>query len=263
MNSLNANGISIHYKLEGRPGAPVILFANSIGTDFRIWDEVAAELAQEYRLLRYDMRGHGLSDVTPGPYSMTLLAQDALALLDALEIEQAHVCGLSIGGMMAQQLAATQPKRLSSAVFCDTAMRIGTEEMWNARAQAVRRDGLPAIADAVLERWFTAAFRAGTAMAPYRNMLRNIAPEGYAACCEAIRDADLRAQAQGIELPALVVVGAEDVATSPAAAGELAQALPNGRLEVLPGAAHIPCVEQPQALANLIRRFLREVSDVR
>ena len=256
MQYIKANGITVHYALDGPAVAPVVLFANSIGTDLRIWDGVVAELAGEYRLLRYDMRGHGLTDVTPGPYTMAQLADDAAALLEALDIRRAHLCGLSIGGMVAQQLAASRPERVARAIFCDTALRIGPPEMWQQRAQAVRESGTAAIADGVMQRWFTEAYRAGDGVAVYRNMLSRMPAEGYAACCEAIRDADLRAAAAVIQAPSLVVVGEQDMATPPEDAQALADALAQAELRLLPSAAHIPCVEQPVMLARLIRDFL-------
>lgn len=258
MQYVIANGITIHYALEGPAEAPVLLFANSIGTDLRIWDDVVAELRGDYRLLRYDMRGHGLSDAPAGPHSMALLAQDAIDLLAALDIDRAHVCGLSLGGMVAQQLAAGRPDLVDRVILCNTAMQIGPAAMWDERAQRVRQEGTQALVAGVMQRWFTEAYLASDRAALYRNMLSRIAAEGYAGCCEAIRDADLRAAAATIEKPALVVVGDQDVATPPRDAEALAAALPNGRLEVVAGAAHITCVEQPVALARLIRAFLSE-----
>ncbi len=255
MEFIPAGGITVHYSLEGRADGPTLVFINSIGTDLRIWDRVAAALADRYRLLRYDMRGHGLTDVTPGPYSIASLAEDCAALLDALGLEQVHVCGLSIGGMVAQQLAASYPQRVRSAVFCDTAMRIGTPEMWNERAAAVRTGGMEAIADAVMQRWFTET-TLERGVAGYRNLLCRTSPEGYAACCEAIRDADLRPLAAAICIPALVLVGDADLATPPAVVKELADALPNARFETIAGAAHLPCLEKPEQVAASIRAFL-------
>jgi 3-oxoadipate enol-lactonase len=258
MRFVHAAGITMHYALDGAEDAPVILFANSIGTDLRIWDDVVAELRHDFRLLRYDMRGHGLTDVTPGPYGMAQLGEDAVALLDALGIAKVHLCGLSIGGMVAQQVAARHPLRVRRAVFCDTAMRIGTADMWNQRAQAVRQGGTASIVDGVIPRWFTQTFLATTAAVGYRNMFGRTPAEGYAGCCEAIRDADLTAAAGSIDAPALVVVGDEDMATPPSEARALAEALADGRLRSVLGAAHLPCVEQPQTLAALIRDFLSE-----
>lgn len=260
MQYLQANGITIHYALDGPAAAPVILFANSIGSDLRIWDRLVAELRQEYRLLRYDMRGHGLTDLTPGPYTLAQLTADALGLLDALEIRKAHVCGLSLGGMVAQQLAASHPERIERAIFCDTAMRIGPPEMWDQRAATVRQEGTAAIAEAAMQRWFTKAYHAREGVAVYRNMVSRIPAEGYAACCAAIRDADLEAAAKTIAAPALVVVGEQDVATPLADAQALAAALPNARVRTIADAAHIPCVDQPAQLAQLMREFLAEDS---
>ncbi|MEX0730084.1 MAG: 3-oxoadipate enol-lactonase [Aquisalimonadaceae bacterium] len=258
MRFADCGGFTTHYALEGREGAPVILFANSVGTDFRIWDDVAAVLREDYRLLRYDMRGHGLTDVVDGPYSMAQLAEDCVQLLDALNIEQVHVCGLSIGGMVAQQLAAVHPQRIRSAIFCDTAMRIGTVDMWNERARAVRQDGMASIADGVLQRWFTDAFLA-RGVAGYHNMFCRIPAEGYAGCCEAIRDADLTAQASTIRVPSLAIVGEADVATPPDAVAALAAAVADCRFKSLASAGHIPCIEQPRALAATLQAFLHEV----
>lgn len=258
MQYTKANGITVHYALEGPATAPVILFANSIGTDLRIWDGVTAELCGQFQLLRYDMRGHGLTDVTPGPYTMEQLAEDAAGLLDALNISRAHICGLSIGGMVAQQLLGSRPDLIERAIFCDTAMQIGPATMWDERARAVRQAGTAAIADGVMQRWFTEAYLAGDGVPVYRNMLSRVAAEGYASCCEAIRDADLRPMAAQIQQSSLVVVGDQDAATPLVDAQALAEALPNARLQVVAGAAHIPSVEQPQALAHLIRTFLDE-----
>lgn len=260
MRYVQANGITIHYALDGPPAAPVILFTNSIGSDLRIWNGVVAELRNTYRLLRYDMRGHGLTDITPGPYSMAQLAADALGLLDALAIRKAHVCGLSLGGMVAQQLAAQHPERVGRVILCGTAMRIGPPEMWEQRAATVRQHGTAALAEAVMQRWFTEAYRAGEGVAVYQNMLSRIPAEGYAACCEAIRDADLEPAAKSIAAPALVLVGEQDVATPLADAQALAGTLPNARLRTVPEAAHIPSVEQPARLAGLLREFLSEDS---
>lgn len=258
MRFVEVAGFTTHYRLEGPDNAPVILFSNSLGTDFRIWDDVASALTDHYRVLRYDMRGHGLTDVTPGPYSMDLLARDCVDLLDALNIERAHVCGLSIGGMVAQQLAARHGERVSSVVFCDTAMKIGTTDMWQERADVARAQGPEAMVDAVMQRWFTAPFR-DRGIAVYRNMFSRISGEGYAACSEAIRDADLRGQAADIRMPALALVGSEDAATPPDGVKALADAVKDARFQVIDNAGHIPCVEQPGAVTEALTAFLREV----
>lgn len=255
-----AGGITVHHDLAGPAGAPVVLFANSIGTSFHIWDAQAAALSGRFRVLRYDMRGHGLTDATPGPYGMDTLADDALAMLDALAIDRAHVCGLSIGGMMAQRMAAKAPHRVASLMLCDTASRIGPPSVWDDRIAAIRERGMPAIAQGVMTRWFTERFRAEQAdrVRGYANMLGRTTAEGYIGCAMAIRNADLGADAARIACPTLVLVGDQDAATPPALARELAETIPGARFALLPDAAHIPCVEQPEALTAQLLPFLEE-----
>lgn len=248
--------ITVHYRLDGPETAPVLVFANSLGTDLRIWDAVVADLAADWRVLRYDLRGHGLSDVTPGPYSMDRLAEDLEGLLDALGLDRVSLCGLSIGGMIAQQFAGTRPDRVERVVFCDTTMRMPEPGMWDERAGQARRDGLDALAEAAIGRWFTEPVRQTAFAAGIRNMVARTTVEGYAACCEAIRDMDLEPRARAVRAPALVVVGEHDPATPPEAAAALAEALPDSRLEVLEGLAHLGCVEQPGRFVSLLRDFL-------
>ena len=263
MPFIEAAGITQHYDLTGPADAPVLLFANSIGTSFQIWDAVVPHLSQRYRVLRYDMRGHGLTQVTPvteeAGYSMDTLADDAAGLLDALGIARAHVCGLSIGGMMAQRLAVKAPGRVHGLILCDTAGMIGPPSIWADRIAAIRARGMGAIADGVMARWFTQGFRDSRPdqIRGYTAMVARTTEDGYVGCSMAIRDADLRAANAAITAPTLVICGAEDVATPPEVARELAAGIPGARFELLPGAAHIPGVEKPTELAALIDSFLR------
>ncbi len=262
MPFIEAAGITQHYDLTGPADAPVLLFANSIGTSFHIWDAVVPHLSQRYRVLRYDMRGHGLTQVTPvteeAGYSMDLLADDAAGLLDALGIDRAHVCGLSIGGMMAQRLAVKAPGHVHGLILCDTAGVIGPPSIWADRIAAIRARGMAAIADGVMARWFTQAFRDSRPdqIRGYTAMVARTTEDGYVGCSMAIRDADLRAANAGIAAPTLVICGEHDVATPPDAARDLASGIPGARFELLPGAAHIPGVEKPAELAALIDGFL-------
>ena len=263
MPFIEAAGITQHYDLTGPDDAPVLLFANSIGTSFHIWDAVVPHLSQRYRILRYDMRGHGLTEVTPvsddAGYSMDLLADDAAGLLDALGIQRAHVCGLSIGGMMAQRLAVKAPGRIHGLILCDTAAVIGPRSVWTDRIAAIRARGMTAISDGVMARWFTQAFRDGRPdqIRGYTAMVARTTEDGYVGCAMAIRDADLHAANAAIAAPTLVICGEHDVATPPDAARDLAAGIPGARFELLPGAAHIPGVEKPAELAALIDGFLR------
>ncbi len=263
MPFIDAGGLTVHYDLTGPDGAPVLLFANSIGTSLHVWDALVPVLSARYRLLRYDMRGHGLTEATPvsgeSGYSLDLLAGDAVALLDALGIERAHVCGLSIGGMMAQRLAVLAPQRVDGLILCDTAGLIGPPAVWADRIAAIRARGLPSIAEGVMGRWFTERFRAERPdqIRGYVAMLGRTTEDGYVGCAMAIRDADLRAGNAAITAPTLVIVGEQDAATPPTLARELADSIPGARFAVLPDAAHIPCVERPAELAALIDDFLR------
>jgi len=263
MPFIEAGGITVHYDLTGPTAAPVLLFANSIGTSFHIWDAMVPALSRNCRVLRYDMRGHGLTQVTPvteaAGYSMDGLAGDALALLDALGIARAHVCGLSIGGMMAQRLAATAPERVHGLILCDTAGLIGPPSVWADRIAAIRARGMASIAEGVMTRWFTERFRTERPdqIRGYVAMLGRTTEDGYIGCAMAIRDADLRADNARIVAPTLVVVGDQDLATPPALARELADSIPGARFALLRDAAHIPCVERPAELAALIDDFLR------
>lgn len=262
MPFVRAGDLVVHYELAGRPERPTIMFANSLGTNFHVWDAQVEALADRFRILRYDMRGHGLTDCPhagdgTGGYTIEQLGDDARGLLDVLRIGPVHFCGLSIGGMVGQRLAATAPGRVRSLVLCDTANRIGPPSRWDDRIAAVAKGGLESIVDAVLKVWFTQGFLADQpdAAKGCANMLMRTPAQGYIGCCLALREADLRDDDARITCPTLVIVGDQDSATSPAAARELSVAIPGARLEVLQQAAHIPTIEQPAALNRLLGEF--------
>lgn len=262
MNSILAeDGIRLHYWIDGPADAPVVLFVNSLGTDLRMWTPQVAAFADRLRVVRYDSRGHGRSDAPPGPYTLERLALDALALLDALNVERAHVCGLSLGGMVALWLAIHRPARVGRAVFANTAARIGSDVTWTARSEAVQAGGMAAIRDAVLARFLSAGFRAShpDVTRTVSEMLLATPPHGYIGCCAALRDADLRHLASTIEAPSLVIGGELDEATSPAQAEDLHAAIVPSELMVIPGVAHLSNLEAPdlfnrRVLDLLIRR---------
>lgn len=260
MQAVTIDGTAVHYAVDGPDGAPALVFANSLGTDFRIWDGVLARLDGRFRTVRYDMRGHGLTGLGGGPYGMPRLAADLDALLDHLGVRAALVCGLSIGGLVAQQLVRDNPSRVRALVLCDTAARIGTPDMWQERIDAIERDGLEGLADAVMERWFAPAFRLTRRdeLAVWRTMLVRTPAEGYARACAAIRDADLTADAARIAVPTLAVCGADDGATPPALVRALADSIPGARYREIGQAGHLPCVEQPDALAGHMLAFFEE-----
>jgi 3-oxoadipate enol-lactonase len=251
-----------HYVLDGPPDAPVVLFANSLGTGVSMWDAQVPELAATHRLLRYDMRGHGLTDVTapddPEPVAVERLAADAAALLDALSIPRVRFVGLSLGGMVGQRFAARYPERTDALAICATGSRIGTAATWDERIATVERDGLGAIADAGMARWFTARTRAERPelVRGFANMLTRTPADGYTAGCRAVRDADLRADDARIRCRTLIVEGAADAVTTPAMGAEMRDAIPGAELVVLDDASHMLCAERPRATNALLRRFL-------
>ncbi len=260
MQAVTIDGLVVHYALEGPEGAPALAFANSLGTDFRIWDRVLARLGGRFRTLRYDMRGHGLSGLGNRAFDVPALAADLDGLLRHAGMEHALVCGLSIGGLVAQQLVRDNPSRVRALVLCDTAARIGTPEMWQTRIAAIHRDGLEALADAVMERWFAPSFRLTRRdeLAAWRTMLVRTPAAAYAGACAAIRDADLSDDAARIAVPTLAVCGAEDGATPPAVVRALADSIPGARYREIADAGHLPCVEQPDALVDHMLTFFRE-----
>ena len=236
-----------HYELSGA-GDSVLLFSNSLGTDYSMWEPQMSALAREFRILRYDTRGHGQSSAAPGEYTIEQLGRDVLALLDALSIERVHFCGLSMGGMIGMWLGVNAPERLRRLVLCNTAARIGTPAAWNARIATVRREGMKTVAAAVIERWFTPEFRAlhPKKVAPAQRMLENSPPDGYAACCAAVRDMDQRETIGTIPVPTLVIYGGQDPVIPNSDALFLKERIPGAEAVELQ-AAHLSNVEQADA----------------
>jgi len=247
----------IHYSLEGQSGTPALLFSNSLGTNYSMWDPQVPELRRKFRVLRYDTRGHGQSSLTPGPYSIEQLGKDVVALLDALDLDRVHFCGLSMGGMIGMWLGVNAPDRLNKLVLCNTAARIATPETWNARIEAVRKNGMKPVAPAVVERWFSSAFRqkAPDAISNIQKILEETNPDGYAACCAAVRDFDFREHLGRIRIPTLVISGALDPATPPADGRFLADHMPGARYAEL-HAAHLSKIEDQHRFNNELTAFL-------
>ncbi|MGA9931670.1 MAG: 3-oxoadipate enol-lactonase [Terriglobales bacterium] len=258
MPFVDVEGLRTHYVLTGDK-APVAVFSNSLGTDFSMWDPQMVELQRRFRILRYDTRGHGQSSVTPGDYTIEQLGRDVLGLLDSLRLERVHFCGLSMGGMIGMWLGIHAPNRVDRLVLSNTAARIGTKEMWNARIATVRKDGMKPVAAAVVERWFTPEFRAVNVenVARAQRMLENSPPEGYAACCAAIRDIDQREAVAQIKSPTLVIYGRSDPVTPTSDAQFLADRI-RGAVKVELAAAHLSNVEQADAFTESLSSFLSQ-----
>jgi 3-oxoadipate enol-lactonase len=253
------NGIVLHYQTSGGKELPPLVFANSLGTSLHIWDQVAEKLAGRFCIVRYDKRGHGLTEAPQPPYPLTDHVADLVGLLDHLNIQRAAVVGLSVGGMIAQGMAALHPERVAALVLSNTAHKIGTRESWDDRIDTVTRKGLGAVADGVMPRWFTAAFRKpdNPAYAGHLAMLLRTPVDGYLGTCASVRDADLTESTRALTVPTLCIVGAEDGSTPPDLVREMANLIRNAEFRIVPNAGHIPCVEQPKAVADLIGGFLR------
>jgi 3-oxoadipate enol-lactonase len=257
----NINGLTVHYKLDLKSGVPVV-FINSLGSDWRIWDDVAATL--QCSSLRYDKRGHGLSDAPTGPYSIADHANDLHGLLDHLNLERVVIIGISVGGQIALEFTSCSPERVAGAVFCDTGMKIGNTDLWNTRIGTVRDHGLKHISEAVMHRWFGPDFRRDHAATVhgYQNMLERQPSVGYIATCEALRESDLHQAAQNVRdarVKTLVICGKDDQSTPVALSRELAQTLET-KLELIENAGHLPCIEQAAAFAKILNTFLEEVN---
>ncbi|MEL6765765.1 MAG: 3-oxoadipate enol-lactonase [Pseudomonadota bacterium] len=257
VQGVSVNGVILNAALAGPKDAPAIVFSNSLGTDLRAWDPLLPHLPEGWRHLRYDKRGHGLSSLPEEGWSIQDLADDLDALMAAMGVETAVIVGLSVGGLIAQALATRHPSRVRALVLCDTAARIGTEQMWNDRIAAIEAGGIAALTDATMERWFTPAFRAhAPGLEPWRNMMLRTPAAGYLATCRAIRDADYRAEAARLTVPSLAICGEADGSTPPELVRQTAELIPGCRFELIRDAGHIPCVEQPAALGRVISGFL-------
>lgn len=257
MPTATINGSRLHYRSQGDRTRPTIVLSNSLGTDLDMWDGLAYRLARRFHVLRYDTRGHGGSASPAGPYSLQLLGCDVLGLLDMLDIERAHFIGLSMGGAIGQWLGIHAPQRLRKLVLANTAARIGTPEGWRSRAAAVRASGMAQIAEGSPGRWFTPAFVAAqpARVRALQDALLRLDPEGYAACCDALADADLGAEIHRIAAPTLVIAGSHDPVTTLDDARAIEQAVAGGTLVGLP-ASHLSAIEAPEPFAEAVEAFL-------
>jgi len=251
--------VEVHHEVTGPADGPVVVLLNSLGTTLAMWDAQVDTLAREFRLVRVDTRGHGLSPVPAGPYRIDDLSDDVVALLDRLDVQRAHLIGLSLGGMVALRLAARDPGRVCSVVALCTSARLEPSSAWEDRAALVRARGMEAVADAVLERWYTSDFLCTETarVQAARAMLTSTPKEGYASCCEVIATMDLRPDLAGITAPVLAIAGAEDPATPPVHLERIARGVANGRLEVIPNAAHLANDEQPALVTDRILNHVR------
>lgn len=245
------------HRFDGDPSAPVLALSGSLGSTLDMW-EPQLPLAERFRLLRFDHPGHGSSPPAVGPLTIDDLGRGVVELLDELELERVSFCGLSLGGMVGMWLASRAPDRVDRLALCATSARLGPPEFWDERADLVRREGMAAVAETVLGRWFTPRFNEARAseVDRFRAMLLGTDPESYARCCEAIRDLDLRHDLQTIVAPTVVVVGADDPSTPVEQAETIVRGIPGSRLLVIPDAAHLVTVERAGAVNDAVLEHL-------
>jgi 3-oxoadipate enol-lactonase len=262
MQYAHLENTKLHFRIDGPDdGAPVV-FANSLGTDFRLWDPILPLLPKGLRILRFDKRGHGLSACPPAPYSMGSLITDTEQLMDLTGFKDAMFVGLSIGGMIAQGLAVKRLDLIRAMVLSNTAAKIGNPAMWNERIAAVNEGGVEALADGVIERWFSKGFCAGPDIDLWRNMLAQQSNAGYAGCCAAISGTDFYTPTSGLRLPTLGIAGTEDGSTPPDLIRETVDLIPGSQFHLMRKAGHLPCVEQPIEYAQVLTDFMRNTGHI-
>jgi 3-oxoadipate enol-lactonase len=261
---ISVNGIDVNYALDGPANAPVVTLSHSLAADLRMWEPQAEVLATQYRVLAYDTRGHGGTDAPAGAYSLSMLAEDARALLRALGIARTHWVGLSMGGMIGQTLALSAPELFLSLSLCDTSSRIPAEAkpVWQERIETAETQGMEPLVEPTIGRWFTEPFRkqGHPVIDQIRAMIRGTNPRGYAGCCHAIAALDLTDRLPAIKVPTLIIVGEEDQGTPLAASRAIHAQIAGSQLEILKSAAHLSNLEQPQAFTTALVGFLNKIS---
>jgi 3-oxoadipate enol-lactonase len=260
---VTANGIAINYTLEGPANAPVVTMSHSLATDLSMWDPTVPALKDRFRVLRYETRGHGQTDAPKGAYTLDQLADDALGLLKALGIERTHWVGLSMGGMIGQTLALKAPHVFASLSLCDTSSRIPAEAKatWQDRIRTAESQGMEPLVEPTLSRWFTEPFRQSRkdVVGKVAAMIRHTPPAGYAGCCHAISALDLTDRIHAIKMPTIAIVGEDDPGTPVAAHKVIHERIAGSRLEIIPKAAHLANMEQPEAFNKALTGFLFSV----
>jgi 3-oxoadipate enol-lactonase len=259
MKTIDVNGISVRYQVEGR--GPWVTLSHSLTCDLTMWDALAVALAPTFTVLRYDTRGHGGTTAAQGAYSFDQLTADVIGLLDALQVEHTHFVGLSMGGMIGQHFALAAPQRLDRLVIANSTSRIPPEAgpLWDERIAIVRAQGCAGVVEGTLGRWFTSGFRAARPAEAARiaKLIADTPAAGYIGCASAIRALDITARIGAIRAPTLVIAGADDPGTPPAMSEVIAATIPGARLEIIPSASHLSCIEQPETFNRLVAAFLK------
>jgi 3-oxoadipate enol-lactonase len=263
IQTVRVNGVEIACRFDGPAEGRVVMMSNSLMSDHTMWDVTIPALADRYRVLRYDTRGHGRSGTTPGPYSIAMLADDAVGLMDALGVARVHFVGLSMGGMIAQQVGARYPERVFSLALCDTASEMPPRTMWEERFATVKSRGIAGLVDSTIQRWFTAPFieRNPLAIEKVRRMIAGTGAEGYIACASAVRDMSQTTMLLQVKAPTLVLVGRRDPACTVEQSTVIHRVIDHSQMVVLEDAAHLSNIEQPQAFNSELRAFIDRIDD--
>lgn len=258
MTDVVRDGVTLHVEVTGPDDGPTVVFSNSLGTTLHLWDPILPLLPEGLRIVRYDMRGHGKSDVPDGPYTMGQLVSDAEAVCDAVQARDAMFVGLSVGGMIAQGLAVKRPEIMRALVLSNTAAKIWSPQLWQDRIATVKYKGLPAMSDEIMKRWFGRDFYGTPAMAPWQAMLSATQTQGYIGVCAAIAGTDFYTPTSGLRLPTLGIAGSDDGSTPPDLVRETVDLIPGSQFALLRQAGHLPCVEKPAEYAALLTKFMRD-----
>ncbi|GHD59746.1 3-oxoadipate enol-lactonase [Thalassobaculum fulvum] len=258
MPHATVNGIRLFYRVSGKEDAPPLLLSNSLASNMHMWDPQMEAFDRHFRVIRYDSRGHGQSQVPDGAYTIDMLTEDAVGLLDHLGIARAHFCGLSKGGMVGQRLATLHPERVDRLVLADTSAYMGPADLWEGRIQIAEGQGMAGLVDSTINRWFTAPFQAKDpgAVAKIRAMILATEVKGFVGCCRAIQAMDQRETIAAIAAPTLIIVGADDSGTTPDMARDIQERIPHSHLTILPEAAHLSNIEQAALFDNAVLEFL-------
>ncbi len=261
-HTVRVNDVDISYQWDGAAAGPVVVLSNSLMSNFDMWDDTVPALADKYRVLRYDTRGHGRSGVTPGPYSIASLSQDLIALLDALNVGKAHVVGLSMGGMIAQYVGANYPDRVLSLGLCNSASEMPPRSTWAERIDAAQKGGIAALVDGTIKRWFREGFIAGSPkkIERVRQMVLATSVDGYIANASAVRDMSQTTMLLKIKAPTLVMTGRQDPACTVEQGTVLHRMIDSSKFVIIEDAAHISNIEQPDLFNRNLRQFLDSVS---
>jgi 3-oxoadipate enol-lactonase len=258
------DGVSLYSRCDGvdDPSAPTVVFANSLGTSLALWDKVIPLLDPRLRIIRWDKRGHGKSDIPDAPYSMGALVSDAAAVCDAWDVKDSVFVGLSVGGMIAQGLAVKRPDTIRAMVLSNTAAKIGNPNLWDDRINAIRTQGMAAMTDSVMQRWFSRDFYATPNMAPWAAMFQSTPIEGYVGVCTAIAGTDFYTPTSGLRIPTLGIAGTEDGATPPDLVRETVDLIPGSQFKLMRRCGHLPCAEDPIRYSEILSDFLVSIGHV-